>query len=478
MSNSKHEAIGVIGLGIIGRGVSGNLRRKGFQVFVWNRTPRPVPNFVGSPAELAELCDYLQIFVSDDEALLYSAHQLSENLAPRHIVIGHLTVAPDSMQAAAEIVGRSGARFVEAPFTGSKVAAEKGELVYYAGGNEEALRQARPILEASSKEILEIGGVGQATVIKIATNMVTAASVQATAEALAVVQALGVPLEKFAQAMQANASHSTTLAMKMPKMIKRDFEPHFSIKHMLKDMQIANQLGLSYYLELGATAAEHDQLMEQMQWGRGDDDFSAVARKYLPETKSRDYGKPQLPEQEEQASPEAIAPGVEAAPVLAEISSLPSDVAATIDSTGNGKVNETLRWRGGFLTQLLRRGLQLRKLLGGRLVQRGMTQPLQHKEGAFLDLSGRTTLRVTGSDRLRFLNGQITNDVRKAYEAVAIEACVLNAKGKMNAHVFVSAGPECFWIDADLELREALPARLERYVIADDVQIEDDTDRF
>jgi folate-binding protein YgfZ len=110
-----------------------------------------------------------------------------------------------------------------------------------------------------------------------------------------------------------------------------------------------------------------------------------------------------------------------------------------------------------------------------------MTQPLQAlqiKHGAFLDLSGRTTLRVTGNDRLRFLNGQITNDVRKAGEAVAIEACVLSAKGKMNAHIFVSAAPDCFWVDADPELREALPARLERYVIADDVQIEDVTDRF
>jgi hypothetical protein len=84
-----------------------------------------------------------------------------------------------------------------------------------------------------------------------------------------------------------------------------------------------------------------------------------------------------------------------------------------------------------------------------------MTQPLQVEQGAFLDFSGRTTLRVTGNDRLRFLNGQITNDVRKAGEAVAVEACVLNAKGKINAHIFVSAAPECFWIDADPELREA-----------------------
>src|SRR4029453_5490553 len=105
-----------------------------------------------------------------------------------------------------------------------------------------------------------------------------------------------------------------------------------------------------------------------------------------------------------------------------------------------------------------------------------MTERLHVEQGAFFDFSGRTTLRVTGNDRLRFLNGQITNDARKAGEAVAVEACVLYAKGKINAHIFVSAAPECFWIDADPELREALPVRLERYVIADDVQIEDVTD--
>ena len=107
-----------------------------------------------------------------------------------------------------------------------------------------------------------------------------------------------------------------------------------------------------------------------------------------------------------------------------------------------------------------------------------MTPPLQIKQNAFLDFSGRTKLRVTGNDRLRFLNGQVTNDVRKAAEAVAVEACVLNAKGKMNAHIFVSAAPNCFWLDADRELREALPVRLERYVIAADVQIENVTDRL
>jgi folate-binding protein YgfZ len=99
-------------------------------------------------------------------------------------------------------------------------------------------------------------------------------------------------------------------------------------------------------------------------------------------------------------------------------------------------------------------------------------------ERAFLDLSARAKLRVTGTDRVRFLNGQITNDLRKANETVAMEACVLNAKGKLNAHIFIAALGESFLIDAEPELRETLRARLERYVIADDVQIDDVTDEF
>jgi 3-hydroxyisobutyrate dehydrogenase-like beta-hydroxyacid dehydrogenase len=285
MARRSRKNVGVVGLGIIGSRVTENLRRKGFQVFVWNRTPRPVPNFVGAPAEIAEMCDYIQIFVSDDDALLQVVQNLSPALAPRHIVMAHSTVAPHSMRAAADIVEGRGARFIEAPFTGSKLAAEKGELVYYVGGDEVALREAQPILEASSKQIVEIGEIGQATAIKVATNLVTAATVQAATEALALVHSAGVPLEKFVSAMQGNASNSATLTMKLPKILEGDFEPHFSLKHMLKDMQIASRYGLSQHLELGVTAAARDRLLEQMQRGHGDEDYSAVARKYFGEVK-------------------------------------------------------------------------------------------------------------------------------------------------------------------------------------------------
>jgi tRNA-modifying protein YgfZ len=97
---------------------------------------------------------------------------------------------------------------------------------------------------------------------------------------------------------------------------------------------------------------------------------------------------------------------------------------------------------------------------------------------AFFDLSARAKLRLTGVDRVRFLNGQTTNDVRRARAEATQESCVLNAKGHLDAHLFLFATPNDIWLDADEELREQLRFRLERYVIADDVVIEDVTDQF
>ncbi|PYJ28360.1 MAG: hypothetical protein DME90_08085, partial [Verrucomicrobia bacterium] len=90
-----------------------------------------------------------------------------------------------------------------------------------------------------------------------------------------------------------------------------------------------------------------------------------------------------------------------------------------------------------------------------------MTQSFQAEQATFLDLSGRAKFRLTGTERFRFLNGQITNDLRKAIETAAIEACMLNAKGKMNGHLFVSAQGESFSVDTEPELRETLRTRLE-----------------
>jgi len=99
---------------------------------------------------------------------------------------------------------------------------------------------------------------------------------------------------------------------------------------------------------------------------------------------------------------------------------------------------------------------------------------------AVFDLSGRTRLLFSGADRLRYLNGQLTQDLKRLAPGRALPACVTSAKGRLQAEVWASFeggadGPVA--LDAASELREALAARLERYIVADDVVLEDDTGR-
>jgi hypothetical protein len=140
---------------------------------------------------------------------------------------------------------------------------------------------------------VNIGAVGDASIIKIATNMVTAASVQGAAEAMAIVHCSGIPLDKFVEALKQNASNSGTLDLKVPQIIAADFKPHFSVKHMLKDMQIANRMGRHFDLDLTVAGATRDRLLDEARQGRGDDDYSSIARRFLPFVKTPDLEEQQ-----------------------------------------------------------------------------------------------------------------------------------------------------------------------------------------
>lgn len=102
--------------------------------------------------------------------------------------------------------------------------------------------------------------------------------------------------------------------------------------------------------------------------------------------------------------------------------------------------------------------------------------------GGVADLSARTKLQFTGADRVRYLNGQVTANVSKLKPGEVLPACVTTAKGKLSAEVLIhaaaSAEAPALLVDAEPELREELAARLERYIIADDVALEDVTDAW
>src|SRR5580765_4544126 len=211
MRRKTRKNVGVIGLGIIGSRAAAALRAAGFHTFVWNRTAKPVPNFLGSAAEVAACCDILQLFVGDALAVMEVLNAIRDKLTPAHIVICSATIGPEATMEAAKLVEERGARFLDAPFTGSKVAAERHQLVYYVGGDDATFLPARPMLEATSKAIVRTGGIGDAALIKVVTNQIAAVSIQVLAEALAIVRKAGVPPEVFAAALEQNAARSGTM---------------------------------------------------------------------------------------------------------------------------------------------------------------------------------------------------------------------------------------------------------------------------
>ena len=280
MARKSRKNVGLIGLGIIGSRVAASLRASGYHVFVWNRTPKPAPNFLGSPAELAEICEVIQLFVSDSQAVFEMIEALGDALTPRHLIVCSATIGPEATIEAARLVAQRGAQFLDAPFTGSRAAAERSQLVYYVGGDETQFLRAKPVLEASGKAIVRCGKLGDAATLKVVTNLISAVSTQVLAEALAVTRCAGISPEVFAAALEQNACRSGTIELKLPKMARADYDPHFSLKHMFKDVQLGIHLANSLDLEVPATTVTAGVMYGALNNGWADLDFASIYKIY------------------------------------------------------------------------------------------------------------------------------------------------------------------------------------------------------
>lgn len=280
MEDETAQKVGVIGQGIIGSRVAERLRQSGRDVYVWSRTPKPLPNFLGSPAEVAAIADVIQVFVGDSEALRQVLAAIHDRLEPRHVVLANGTFDPGTVVEVFQRVKEKGAAFLDAPFTGSRLAAEAGGLVYYIGGDARVLERVRPVLEASAKTILHLGKVGEAALLKLATNMVSAATVGILSEAYGLVARAGIDPRRLVEAIEPNACFSPLVGMKLPRIVARDYEPHFSLKHMFKDSQYALNLGKQLGLEQPVLSTTASVMFRAIQKGRGEQDYSVVAMDY------------------------------------------------------------------------------------------------------------------------------------------------------------------------------------------------------
>jgi 3-hydroxyisobutyrate dehydrogenase-like beta-hydroxyacid dehydrogenase len=270
--------ISILGLGIIGSAWAKNLIADGHTVRCWNRTPKDFPNFHAAIHEAVEAAEAIFVVVADPPAVQSVLDQIEAKLGPGQIIIQSSTISAKWTLRFAQQVQRTGALFLEAPFTGSKLAAQQRQTVYYLGGEPGAVEKARPILEPLSSAILHIGPLGTASTLKLAMNVNIAGLAQALCESLALCRAAGISDETYFNALSRNAAHSGLSDLKEPPLRRHDYSPQFSLKHMAKDLRLALETANDLSLSLGQTAHLKQAYDRGIAAGWSEDDFIGLMR--------------------------------------------------------------------------------------------------------------------------------------------------------------------------------------------------------
>lgn len=269
--------ITVLGLGIIGGTWARHFEEDGRLLAAWNRTEkRGFPQWTADPGDAVEQARAVVIVLSDPPAVEALLERIEGRLRAGQLVIQSTTIDPASSRRFSERVEATGATYVEAPFTGSKPAAEARKVVFYLGGAGAALEAAEEFLQPVSDARLRIGGCAQAASLKLAMNLQIALQAGALCESLSLARHAGIDDDTFFGALGKNAASSGVTALKEPKLRAADFAPQFSVKHMLKDMRLFR--GIESPADFPLAASIEQALARAADGGWGDEDFIAMMK--------------------------------------------------------------------------------------------------------------------------------------------------------------------------------------------------------
>jgi 2-hydroxy-3-oxopropionate reductase len=252
------EKLGFMGLGIMGRGMTHNLLKAGFDVTVWNRTMSKMDEFVkagataaASPADLAASCDVIFTCVSDTpdvEAVILGEQGVIQGVRTGALVVDHSTISPQATREVAAKLTEKGAHMLDAPISGGSEGAAKGTLSIMVGGEAAQVERAMPYLQAMGKTITHVGPIGAGQMVKLVNQILVVITGLAVSEALLFAQAGGLDLQKTLDAVSGGAAGSWMLNMRGPQVIRRDWRPGFTIDLQQKDLRLvleaADQMGV------------------------------------------------------------------------------------------------------------------------------------------------------------------------------------------------------------------------------------------
>jgi 3-hydroxyisobutyrate dehydrogenase len=281
------QDIAVLGTGIMGSGIARNLLKAGYGVTVHNRTQsraQPIVDagakWAATPREAAANADAVISVVGDDAAS--RSMWLGQNGALgalREGAVG-VEVSTLSMDWTRVLNGMASARgigFVDAPVTGSKVAAASGTLTFLVGAEPEVFERIKPVLSACSATIIHFGPPGAGAAYKLINNMLAAVHIAALGEGLAMADKAGLNREAVLQALGAGAVSSPVVKMKLNNAAARDHsDTHFALRWMHKDVSYALRLADELAVPVPTGALTRELLRMAIQRGLGDQDLSAL----------------------------------------------------------------------------------------------------------------------------------------------------------------------------------------------------------
>ena len=279
--------VGFIGLGIMGFPMARHLVKAGYPLTVFNRTKEKAEaaksfgaKVATTPREAAEGKRYLITMLTNPEAIrsiMDGPQAILAANAPDLTWIQMSTVDIDSTHEFAQEAKRKGWKYIDCPVTGSKKQVEAAEIILEAGSEPEVLEQARPLLTCMGKTLVHAGPIGAGTTLKLCMNLIVAQMTTALAESVALAEAAQLdPARIFDVLRQSTALDCGYFRMKEEALLKKDFQPAFSLANLLKDVRFILKEAAKRQQPLPVTEGVLHLLEEASREGLGSQDVSAV----------------------------------------------------------------------------------------------------------------------------------------------------------------------------------------------------------
>jgi 3-hydroxyisobutyrate dehydrogenase len=275
--------VSFLGLGTMGAAMAARLAKAGVTVNAWNRTQRRFDALrelgvrLHSDPELAvRECRFCFMCLLDDRASREVVERVLPSLDSEVVVVDHGTIGPIAARELAEQVATTGASYLDAPVSGGAQGAEEATLTIMVGGDKDAFKRVKPLLDhlGSLVEYMGPSGAGQTT--KLINQLLTAVHSAAAVEAARLATAAGRPLTKLHIVIQRSFGASAMLDRTLPILAERRFDPTFSMNVLAKDLRLVGQLEAELGLGLPVTGAVRDLYAEAIQEGFGDDDAARL----------------------------------------------------------------------------------------------------------------------------------------------------------------------------------------------------------